>query len=195
MRQAYLTCLLGSAVVLTASLGGAAPTWSQASPEMCRTVIDGSGDPVVASAGQRVLTVASEPCPQPVVAAAPPPPAPEPAPAAGPIFTIEGDVAFDFDSDRIKPEFYPELDQIAASLRENQAEQLALTGHTDAIGSEQYNQGLSERRARSVATYLEQAGVPGGRLITSGAGENQPIASNETSEGRAQNRRVEISTI
>jgi OmpA-OmpF porin, OOP family len=191
MRQAYLTCLLGSAVALTASLGGAAPTWSQqTSPEMCRTVIDGNGEPVIDISGDRVLTVASQPCPQPVVAAAPPPP---PAPAAGPIFTIEGDVAFDFDSARIKPEFYPELDQIAAALRENPAEQLSLVGHTDAIGTEQYNEGLSQRRAQSVAEYLQQAGVPGSRLITSGAGENQPVATNETPEGRAQNRRVEIS--
>jgi outer membrane protein OmpA-like peptidoglycan-associated protein len=195
MRQAYLTCLLGSAAfVLTASLG-ATPTWSQAGPEMCRTVVDGNGDPVTDAAGQRVLTVASEPCPQPQVVAAVPPPPPEPAPAAGPIFTIEGDVAFDFDSDRIRPEFYPELDRIAAALRENPAEQLALVGHTDAIGTEQYNEGLSQRRAQSVAEYLQQAGVPSGRLVTSGAGENQPIATNETPEGRAQNRRVEISAV
>ena len=80
-------------------------------------------------------------------------------------------------------------------MRENPAEQLALVGHTDAIGTEQYNEGLSQRRAQSVAEYLQQAGVPSGRLVTSGAGENQPIATNETPEGRAQNRRVEISAV
>ena len=195
MRQAYLTCLLGSAAfVLTASLG-ATPTWSQAGPEMCRTVVDGSGEPVTDAAGQRVLTVASEPCPQPQVVAAVPPPPPEPAPAAGPIFTIEGDVAFDFDSDRIKPEFYPTLDEIATALRQNPEQQVALTGHTDAIGSEEYNEGLSERRARSVAEYLQQAGIPPARMAPAGAGESQPVATNETPEGRAQNRRVEISAI
>jgi OOP family OmpA-OmpF porin len=65
-----------------------------------------------------------------------------------------------------------------------------VVGHTDSTGSEAYNQRLSERRAQSVASYLEGKGIAVGRLTATGAGESQPIADNGTREGRAQNRRV-----
>jgi OOP family OmpA-OmpF porin len=67
-----------------------------------------------------------------------------------------------------------------------------VTGHTDSVGSDAFNQRLSERRAQAVVAYLESKGVGAGRLRASGAGESQPIADNGTEEGRAKNRRVEL---
>jgi outer membrane protein OmpA-like peptidoglycan-associated protein len=192
------TCpaLLSASALLLAASFGAAPTWSQAGPEPCNTVVDGNSEPVADAGGQRVLTVGSAPCLQAeprVIAAVP---EPQPAPAAGPLFTAAGDVAFDFDSARIRPEFYPTLDEIAAALRQTPGQRLALTGHTDAIGPEPYNEDLSLRRARAVAAYLQRAGgVPPARMAVSGIGEGQPIAPNDTEAGRAQNRRVEITAI
>ena len=68
-------------------------------------------------------------------------------------------------------------------------------GHTDSQGSDSYNQTLSERRANSVADYLANKGMPRARMVTIGAGEGHPVASNDTEEGRAQNRRVEITIV
>ena len=70
-----------------------------------------------------------------------------------------------------------------------------VAGHTDSTGSEQYNQALSEKRADSVAAYLQSRPVRGDRLVTVGAGENRPVASNDTPDGRAANRRVEITIV
>ena len=67
-----------------------------------------------------------------------------------------------------------------------------VVGHTDSVGSDAYNQGLSERRARSVADFLIAQGVPAGKLSTEGRGESQPVADNRTSAGRTENRRVSI---
>jgi outer membrane protein OmpA-like peptidoglycan-associated protein len=182
------TCpaLLSASALLLAASFGAAPTWSQAGPEPCNTVVDGNGEPVADAGGQRVRTVGSGPCPRAE---------PQPAPAAGPLFTVAGDVAFDFDSARIRPEFHPTLDEIAAALRQTPGQRLALTGHTDAIGPEPYNEELALRRARAVAAYLQRAGVVPARMAVSGLGEGQPMATNETEAGRAQNRRVEITAL
>jgi outer membrane protein OmpA-like peptidoglycan-associated protein len=185
LRHTYPAPLSATALLLAASFG-AAPSWSQAGPEPCNTVVDGNGEPVADAGGQRVRTVGSGPGPRAE---------PQPAPAAGPLFTVAGDVAFDFDSARIRPEFHPTLDEIAAALRQTPGQRLALTGHTDAIGPEPYNEDLSLRRARAAAEYLQQAGVPPARLAVSGAGENQPIAPNDTETGRAQNRRVEVTAL
>lgn len=188
LRHTCPALLSASALLLAASFG-AAPTWSQAGPEPCHTVVDGNSQPVVDAGGQRVRTVGNAPCPraEPQVAAA--------APAASPLFTVAGDVAFDFDSARIRPEFHPTLDEIAAALRQTPGQRLALTGHTDAIGPEPYNEELALRRARAVAAYLQRAGVPPARMAVSGLGEGQPMATNETEAGRAQNRRVEITAL
>ena len=74
-------------------------------------------------------------------------------------------------------------------------ETIIAVGHTDSIGTEKYNQGLSERRAASVKSYLVSKGVDPNRIYTEGKGELQPVASNKTREGRAQNRRVEIEVV
>ncbi len=108
--------------------------------------------------------------------------------------TINLDVdEFDFDSAKLKPEMESALDDVAARIAASKgAESLNIVGHTDSTGPEDYNQGLSERRAQAVADYLAGQGVDPARMTTSGMGESSPIADNGTREGRAQNRRVEI---
>ena len=92
----------------------------------------------------------------------------------------------------LQPGFRSTLDQIAQSLSQYPNSLIDVYGHTDSTGSDQYNQTLSERRAQSVASYLTTRGVQSARLATRGFGESQPVASNTTEDGRAQNRRVEI---
>ncbi|AEX24924.1 OmpA family protein [Vibrio sp. EJY3] len=97
---------------------------------------------------------------------------------------------FDFDSSELTAN--AELASLAEQLTQYPEDKVRIVGHTDSAGPEAYNQRLSERRAQSVANYLEQQGVDRTRLTVSGAGESSPVASNETAEGRAQNRRVEV---
>ncbi|MBW6391954.1 MULTISPECIES: OmpA family protein [Halomonadaceae] len=124
-----------------------------------------------------------------------PMPEPEPAPAPAPEFepvVLDSEVTFAFDSAEIRESAYPILDQVAATLRENPRMRVSIEGHTDSIGSNQYNQDLSQRRADSVRDFLVSRGIDSNRMTTRGYGEEQPIATNETDAGRAQNRRVEI---
>lgn len=104
-------------------------------------------------------------------------------------------VTFAFDSANLRPEFHGTLDRVAETLREYGQTIIEIAGHTDSVGSEQYNQSLSERRARAVADYLVARGVSRDRLIIVGAGETRPVASNETEAGRAENRRVEVTVV
>jgi len=104
-------------------------------------------------------------------------------------------VTFDVDSAAIKPGFQRPLSDVAATLRSYPESYIDVIGHTDSSGSAEYNQGLSERRARSVADALVSRGVQPVRLAAYGVGETQPVASNETPEGRAANRRVELRII
>ncbi|HLU19091.1 MAG TPA: OmpA family protein [Pusillimonas sp.] len=108
---------------------------------------------------------------------------------------LNADTFFDFDKDTLKPEGRQVLDQVAAQAASINLETLIAVGHTDSIGTEQYNQGLSERRANTVKNYLVSKGIDPNRIYTEGKGELQPIASNATREGRAQNRRVEIEIV
>ncbi len=101
-------------------------------------------------------------------------------------------VTFAVDSTTISPSFQSTLDQIATSLKTYPDSLIDVYGHTDSTGSDTYNQGLSERRAKAVADYLAMRGVSSARIRSQGFGEQYPVASNETAEGRALNRRVEI---
>jgi OmpA-OmpF porin, OOP family len=135
------------------------------------------------------------------IALEPPPPAlPPPTPAATPAalsppvkqrIVLRG-VNFDFNSADIRPEARPVLDQGAELLKANPGVEVRVEGHTDSIGSPEYNQALSVRRAESVFSYLVNHGVDPERCRVEGFGESHPIASNETDAGRAQNRRVEL---
>lgn len=109
--------------------------------------------------------------------------------------TFNADTFFDFDRATLKAEGRNILDQVAAQVQQLNLESLIAVGHTDSVGADAYNQGLSERRAASVKDYLVSKGVPADQVIASGRGESEPVASNATREGRAKNRRVEIEIV
>jgi OOP family OmpA-OmpF porin len=125
-------------------------------------------------------------------ALAPPPPPPAPAPAPVQKKIILRGVNFDFDKANIRPDAAPILKEAATILKDNATLKVSVEGHTDAKGSDDYNLKLSMRRAAAVKAFLVKEGVAEGRLSTRGLGESQPVASNETDDGRAQNRRVEL---
>lgn len=104
-------------------------------------------------------------------------------------------ITFGFDSSQLQPQFYPVLDNVAATLREYNQTIVEVAGHTDSKGTDAYNQALSVRRADSVGNYLMGKGLVRDRFIITGAGESRPVASNDTEAGRAQNRRVEITLV
>ncbi len=108
------------------------------------------------------------------------------------VLNMPSNVTFATDQDQVIPQFYPTLDSVAIVLNKFNQTLVDVNGHTDSTGSQAHNQALSERRAASVANYLAGRGVDQRRMSTLGFGPSQPIASNATPEGRAQNRRVEV---
>lgn len=108
------------------------------------------------------------------------------------VVTMPQDILFATDSAVLRPDLRRDLQTIAANLQRYPDSLIVVTGHTDNVGSAAYNQSLSERRADSVAAVLIESGVSGRRVVAQGAGLTQPVASNATAAGRAQNRRVEI---
>jgi outer membrane protein OmpA-like peptidoglycan-associated protein len=104
-------------------------------------------------------------------------------------------ITFGFNSSDVNAQFYPVLDKVAATLSEYNQTTVNVVGHTDSVGSDAANQALSERRARSVAGYLQSHGVAAQRLVVSGKGKTQPVDTNDTEAGRANNRRVEITLV
>ncbi|WP_061240970.1 OmpA family protein [Ectopseudomonas composti] len=105
---------------------------------------------------------------------------------------MPGNITFASNSADISSSFYPTLNSLVLVFKEFDKNGVNIVGHTDSTGSQELNQSLSQRRAQSVANYLTANGVPGQRISAYGAGPSQPIASNATDAGRAQNRRVEI---
>lgn len=101
-------------------------------------------------------------------------------------------VNFEFDSAQLTPEARRELSTVAERLANNSGVRVSIEGHTDSVGSAAYNKELSQRRAESVASYLQQNGVEANRMRAVGYGEERPVATNDTDEGRAENRRVEL---
>lgn len=108
---------------------------------------------------------------------------------------MPGGVTFATNSSDINSSFYPVLDKVAATLGEFNQTVIEVAGHTDSTGARAYNMALSERRAGSVLNYLTSRGVARERMIAVGAGPDHPVDTNETPEGRAQNRRVEITIV
>ena len=106
--------------------------------------------------------------------------------------TMPDTITFDFNSAVVKPEMRGQLQEVARVLNEFPSTVVGIYGHTDNVGSAAVNQRLSEQRADAVAGSLQSFGVPQARMQTRGFGYTQPVASNDTDEGRAQNRRVEI---
>ena len=170
-------------------------------------VKDGQGACVVTS-GQILPECAgarpAPPAPRPAAPAAPAAPARPAAPAAPAAparpapasvrqaVVIQADALFDFDKSVLRPDGKKSIDDALGRIRGVDLEMVIATGHTDSVGSDAYNQRLSERRAAAVKEYLVSKGVPASKITTIGKGESQPVATNKTSEGRQKNRRVDI---
>lgn len=139
-----------------------------------------------------------QPAPAPMAAAEPPPPPPPPpAPAPQHVskkISISADVLFDFDKAVVKPAGKQRIDEELGKVTQNMDEiqSVMVVGNTDSIGSDAYNQKLSERRADAVKAYLVSKGIPADKISTEGHGKRDPVASNKTKEGRAKNRRADI---
>ncbi len=110
----------------------------------------------------------------------------------GIIVKFDSGILFGFDQTALKADAKQNIEKLVASLNENPDTDILVIGHTDNKGTEQYNQGLSLRRADAVKNYAVSKGLKGSRVKTEGKSYNEPIASNDTEDGRAQNRRVEI---
>jgi outer membrane protein OmpA-like peptidoglycan-associated protein len=106
--------------------------------------------------------------------------------------TFDSGLLFDFDSDVVRSDAAQNLRELARSLNKYGDSNLLIVGHTDSKGDDSYNQNLSLRRANSAASFLANEGVPRTRVSTSGRGESEPVATNDTDAGRQQNRRVEV---
>jgi len=139
------------------------------------------------------------PAPAPMVAPAPAPkaaaPKPAPQPPAASKVTYAADAFFDFDKAVLKPEGKAKLDDLAGKVKAINLEVIIAVGHTDAVGTDGYNQKLSVKRSEAVKAYLVSKGIEKNRVYTEGKGESQPVADNKTGAGRAKNRRVEIEVV
>ena len=152
--------------------------------------------PAVAPPPPPAPRAAPPPPPPPPPAPAPRPPAPPPPPApVSEKVTFAADAFFDFDKSVLKSEAKAKLDDLVGKTGAINLEVIIAVGHTDAVGSDAYNQKLSVKRAESVKAYLVGKGVEKNRVYTEGKGEKQPVADNKTTEGRAKNRRVEIEVV
>jgi OOP family OmpA-OmpF porin len=154
-------------------------------------ITDGSGNCVRTGAWKAADKTAD--CGAAVKAMARPAPAP-PAEPAYETVTLSAGALFDTNSDAIKPAGKQQLDDVASKIGGTaRVSDIKIVGHTDSIGSAAYNQQLSVRRATAVRDYLAGKGVNAGLMSVSGMGESSPVGDNTTKEGRASNRRVEVS--
>jgi outer membrane protein OmpA-like peptidoglycan-associated protein len=125
----------------------------------------------------------------------PPPPTPEPVPPPSSKRIVLRGVHFDFNKSDIRSDSRPILDEAVEILQENPDVRIAVEGHTDAIGSDAYNEKLSVRRAEAVFRYLVNHGISPERMEVIGYGKRHPVADNSTEAGRAENRRVELHVV
>ncbi|VWX33402.1 outer membrane protein OmpA [Limnobacter sp. 130] len=204
-KMSTLTQVLMAMAIGTASTAAMAHTTDKGEG-LSGYVVDGSGKVVKDGSGECIRTsyftaalaiqecdpdlIPKKPAPAPVAA---PAPAPEPAPT--PVITkvsLEADAYFDFDKATLKQGGKDRIDSEITKLGQVDLNSVIAIGHTDSIGSDAYNQKLSERRAQAVKDYMVSKGVAADRIQIKGMGESQPVADNKTREGRAKNRRVEI---
>jgi OOP family OmpA-OmpF porin len=197
--------LLGSAAMAMTSTAFANAT-PNATDSQGAPILDGSGACVVSSGIDHpdCKGKATAPAPAPTAPAQPAAPAAPAAPAVpaqparpAPVsvrqaVVIQADALFDFDKSVLRPDGKKNIDDALAKLRGVDLEMVIATGHTDSIGTDAYNQRLSERRAAAVKEYLASKGIPSAKITTIGKGESQPVATNKTAEGRQKNRRVDI---
>ena len=182
--KCFSSALLAVALLTTAGV-------TQAQDEE-RFLQNSLGEAVRNSLGECVLTAGGSVLPECLPAVVEVAPAPIPTVSS---MSMGADAFFDFDKSNLKPEGEAKLAALASDMSTVDVQSVDIVGHTDAIGTEQYNQALSERRARSAADFLVGQGVNPGLISTRGMGETQPVATNQTPEGRAQNRRVDITVV
>lgn len=189
-------------LAVIAGLGLSAPAFAHEAGQANAAVVgDGTGHCISDGSGVNVRTSAwneedaATACGAEVTAAAEPAPEPAPAPMPTPVMetlTLSAAALFEFDSAKVVGD-QSQLNEFASRVKGlTTVESVDVVGHTDAVGSDAYNQALSERRAEAVKTYLIEHGVDANVISASGMGESQPVATNDTSEGRQQNRRVEV---
>ncbi len=157
-------------------------------------ILDSSGNCVRTSSwSKETATKECNPELFPEVVEAPPAPPPPPQPVYEKV-TISATALFDFNKATLKPEGKTALHDLDERIKAKGAQvvDIDVIGHTDSVGPEEYNMGLSVRRATSVKDYMVSEGIDAGIIDVSGQGESNPVADNGTKEGRAQNRRVEI---
>ena len=182
--------------------------WKNGTNELCWR--GANWTPATAAAGcdgAIVAPRAAAPAPAPAPRAAAPAPAaaapraaapaarPAPPPAAATKVTYAADTFFDFDKSVLKADGKAKLDDLAGKVKAINLEVIIAVGHTDATGSDAYNQKLSVKRADAVKAYLITKGIEKNRVYTEGKGEKQPVADNKTDAGRSKNRRVEIEVV
>ncbi len=189
----------------SAALLGVATAYAGVTPNL----VDAAGNPVRDASGACVQTSSIDhpdcmpkkveapkpvaapkaPVAEPVVAAPAAKPAPQPVKQS---ITIQAEALFDFDKSVLKPAGKKAIDEAIAKMKQVDVEMVIATGHTDSVGTDAYNQKLSERRATTVKEYMVSQGISAAKITISGKGETQPVASNKTADGRAKNRRVDI---
>jgi len=179
--------------------------WKNGTNELCWR--DSNWTPATAYPGcDGALQPPPPPPPAPAPRVAPPPPAAPPAPAPAPVpapapapvsekVTFATDALFDFDKYVLKPESQAKLTDLVDKTKAVNLEVIIAVGHTDSVGTEDYNQKLSVRRSDAIKNFLVGKGIEKNRIYTEGKGEKQPVADNKTSEGRAKNRRVEVEVV
>jgi OOP family OmpA-OmpF porin len=198
--------------LLTGSVAAVALVSGSALAQEVKVLTDSQGVPVRDAQGQCVLTSGiphpdcqpkkDAPAPKGAAPAAPGAPA-SPAKPAAPAakaapasvkqaVVIQADALFDFDKSVLRPDGKKNIDDALAKLAGVDVEMVIATGHTDSVGTDAYNQKLSERRAAAVKEYLASKGIATSKITTLGKGESQPVATNKTKEGRQKNRRVDI---
>lgn len=171
--------LLGTPCEVLDSDGDGVPDFKDKCPDTpAGTAVDKDGCPL--------------PAPEAAPAPVPEPAALAPAAAPAPVMTVLAGANFDFDKSFIRQEDFQKLDKDVATLKQWGDVKVEVAGHTDSVGTEAYNMGLSLRRAEAVRRYLVGKGIAADRLIVRGYGESRPVADNATAEGRFQNRRVEL---
>ncbi|QJR15552.1 OmpA family protein [Usitatibacter palustris] len=195
--------IAGSAVMAIAAGSAFAGVTPNATDSSGAPVRDASGNCIQSSgishpdcmpkAAPAPAAPASPASPASPAAPAAPAPAAKPAPASvRQAVVIQADALFDFDKAVLRPDGKKNIDDALAKLRGVDLEMVIATGHTDSVGSDAYNQKLSERRAAAVKDYLVSKGIASAKVTTIGKGESQPVATNKTGEGRQKNRRVDI---
>jgi OOP family OmpA-OmpF porin len=204
LASAALATAAGAQTIDNWRNGSGDLVWKNTNQELCWR--NANWTPATAAAGCDGAIAAPKaapapaPAPAPAAAPAPAPRAAAPAapaqpPAAATKVTYAADAFFDFNKSVLKAEGKAKLDDLVGKVKGINLEVIIAVGHTDAVGSDAYNQKLSVKRSDAVKAYLVSKGIEKNRVYTEGKGEKQPVADNNTAAGRAKNRRVEIEVV